>query len=82
MASGMASTEGIRGTPPKEIPPENLNGGEDTGSGENRAAGTIDRPVWPGEVQMADLSEAGANLGGPVDVFPSGCGLRRKDRPA
>jgi hypothetical protein len=48
--------------------------------GEDPAAGTVDHPIAPGEAQAGDLSEMGANLGGPVDVFP----LRdraRKERP-
>jgi hypothetical protein len=49
--------------------------------GEDPAAGTIDSPVAPGEAQAGDLSEAGANLGGPVDVFPLR-GRARKERPA
>ena len=51
-----------------------------TDPGEDEAAGTVDHPVAPGEAQAGDLSEMGANLGGPVDVFP----LRdrsRKERP-
>ena len=47
---------------------------------EDPAAGTIDHPVAPGEAQAGDLSEAGANLGGPVDVFPLR-DRRRKERP-
>jgi len=49
--------------------------------GDDAAAGSVDHPVAPGEAQAGDLSELGANLGGPVDVFP----LRdrqRKERPA
>ena len=49
--------------------------------GDDPAAGSIESPVSPGEVQAGDLSELGANLGGPVDVFPLR-GRRRKERPA
>lgn len=49
--------------------------------GEDPAAGTVDSPVAPGEAQAGDLSEMGANLGGPVDVFPLR-GRARKERPA
>jgi hypothetical protein len=48
--------------------------------GDDPPAGTVDSPTSPGEAQAGDLSEMGANLGGPVDVFP----LRdrsRKERP-
>lgn len=48
--------------------------------GEDPASGTIDHPVAPGEPQAGDLSEAAANLGGPVDVFPLR-NRRRKERP-
>lgn len=41
---------------------------------EERAAGTPDDPIAPDEAQPGDRSELGANLGGPVDVFP---GARR-----
>ncbi len=34
------------------------------------ASGSVDRPVPPDEAQPGDRSELGANLGGPVDVFP------------
>ena len=34
------------------------------------AAGTIDHPIAPDQAQPGDRSELGANLGGPVDVFP------------
>ncbi|MDB5372921.1 MAG: hypothetical protein JWP04_1563 [Belnapia sp.] len=49
--------------------------------GEDPAAGTIDNPIAPGEAQAGDLSELGANLGGPVDVFPLR-GRARRERPA
>ncbi len=42
---------------------------------EDRAAGTIEEPIPPGEVQPGELNELAATLGGPVDVFP---GRRRK----
>lgn len=38
------------------------------------ASGDIDNPIPPDEAQAGDRSELGANLGGPVDVFP---GARR-----
>ena len=34
------------------------------------ASGSVDNPVPPDEAQPGDRSELGANLGGPVDVFP------------
>lgn len=34
------------------------------------ASGTIADPIAPDEAQPGDRSEMGANLGGPVDVFP------------
>lgn len=45
--------------------------GEEVGDGP--AAGTVDRPIHPGEAQNA--AELAQNLGGPVDVFP----LRRSN---
>ena len=38
------------------------------------ASGSVDNPIAPDEAQPGDRSELGANLGGPVDVFP---GARR-----
>lgn len=46
---------------------------DDAGSAEP-ASGSVENPVPPGEAQPGDRAEAGANLGGPVDVFP---GARR-----
>jgi len=43
-------------------------GGE---TADNQAAGTVTSPVSPGEAQAGDRSEMAANLGGPVDVFPT-----------
>lgn len=40
-----------------------------------RASGTIDRPIGTGDAQPGDLAERAADLGGPVDVFPT-----RRDR--
>jgi len=34
------------------------------------ASGTVAHPIAPDEAQSGDRSEAGAGLGGPVDVFP------------
>ena len=48
--------------------------------GADQAVGSIDSPVAPGETQAGDLSELGANLGGPVDVFPLR-GRARRERP-
>ena len=48
--------------------------------GEDPAAGTIDSPIAPGEAQAGDLAEAAANLGGPIDVFPTR-GRARRERP-
>lgn len=42
----------------------------ETGGRDERAAGTIDQPIAPDNAQPGDRSELGANLGGPVDVFP------------
>ena len=38
------------------------------------ASGSVDNPIPPDEAQAGDRSELGANLGGPIDVFP---GARR-----
>lgn len=53
-------------------------GGE---GGEDPAAGTVDSPIVPGEAQAGDLSEAGANRGGPVDVFPLRGRARKEGSP-
>jgi hypothetical protein len=47
--------------------------------GDDPAAGTVANPIAPDEAQPGDRSELGANLGGPVDVFPGGHrrGVRR-----
>lgn len=34
------------------------------------ASGSVANPIAPDEAQPGDRSELGANLGGPVDVFP------------
>lgn len=47
--------------------------------GDDPPSGTVDSPTAPGEAQAGDLSELGANLGGPVDVFPLR-GRQRKER--
>jgi hypothetical protein len=38
---------------------------------DDRAAGTIDNPVSPGEVQPGEMGEAAAARGGPVDITPT-----------
>ena len=38
------------------------------------AVGSVDSPMPPDEAQAGDRCELGANLGGPIDVFP---GARR-----
>lgn len=43
---------------------------DDSGERDGPAAGSIDRPIPPDQAQPGDRSELGANLGGPVDVFP------------
>jgi hypothetical protein len=40
-----------------------------------RANGTIDRPIGTGDAQPGDSAERAAELGGPVDIFPT-----RRDR--
>ncbi|MBL6458089.1 hypothetical protein JMJ55_22385 [Belnapia sp. T6] len=40
-----------------------------------RASGTIDRPIGTGDAQPGDFAERAAELGGPVDIFPT-----RRDR--
>ena len=44
------------------------------GARDEPASGSVENPVPPDEAQPGDRSELGANLGGPVDVFP---GARR-----
>jgi hypothetical protein len=41
---------------------------------EEPASGSVKNPIPPDEAQPGDRSELGANMGGPVDVFP---GARR-----
>jgi len=43
---------------------------DDSGERDGPAAGHIDQPIAPDQAQPGDRSELGANLGGPVDVFP------------
>lgn len=57
-----------RDTRPEAQRGQRRRGGEEIG--QDPAAGTITSPVSPGEAQAGDRSEMGANLGGPVDVFP------------
>lgn len=40
-----------------------------------RASGTIDRPIGTDDAQPGDRSERAAELGGPIDIFPT-----RRDR--
>ncbi len=40
------------------------------GGRDEPASGSIDTPIPPDEAQPGDRSELGANLGGPIDVFP------------
>ena len=40
-----------------------------------RASGTIDRPIGTGDAQPGDSAERAAQLGGPIDIFPT-----RRDR--
>jgi hypothetical protein len=48
-------------TPPvPETPPEE----------QERASGSIENPIPPGEVQPGEMNELAATLGGPIDVFP------------
>jgi hypothetical protein len=47
----------------------------DQRQGLERAAGTIDRPIGTDDAQAGDRSERAAELGGPIDVFPT-----RRDR--
>jgi len=42
----------------------------DDGAEDGPASGSVERPIPPDEAQAGDRSELGANLGGPVDVFP------------
>jgi hypothetical protein len=37
---------------------------------EERASGTVENPIPPGEPQPGDTNELASTLGGPVDVFP------------
>jgi hypothetical protein len=42
----------------------------DDGGRDEPASGGVDDPIAPDEAQPGDRSELGANMGGPVDVFP------------
>jgi hypothetical protein len=53
---------------PDQSPPDQNQGLE-------RASGTIDRPIGTDDAQPGDRSERAAELGGPIDVFPT-----RRDR--
>jgi len=50
--------------------------GEGNVQGVERASGTIDRPIGTDDAQPGDRAERAAELGGPIDVFPT-----RRDRP-
>ena len=47
----------------------------DQRQGQERASGTIDRPIGTDDAQAGDRSERAAELGGPIDIFPT-----RRDR--
>ena len=42
---------------------------------QERASGSVENPIPPGEVQPGEMNELASTLGGPVDVFP---GRQRK----
>ncbi|ONG45624.1 hypothetical protein BKE38_26270 [Pseudoroseomonas deserti] len=42
---------------------------------QERASGSVEKPIPPGEVQPGEMNELASTLGGPVDVFP---GRQRK----
>lgn len=72
-----------------DMPPQTDRGATHAGGGRARvganegpASGSVDRPIPPGEHQAGDLGEQAQQLGGPVDVFPTPGGRRRKERPA
>jgi hypothetical protein len=54
--------------PEDQRPPDQRQGLE-------RASGTIDRPIGTDDAQAGDRSERAAELGGPIDIFPT-----RRDR--
>ena len=56
------------------MPDKKQSGPADDSGRQEPASGDIDNPSPPDEAQPGDRSELGANLGGPVDVFP---GARR-----
>ena len=68
----MSERKRRNGTPPAQPRPT-------PGHEQDQAAGTIDRPVPPGETQPGEAVEVAQNLGGPIDVFPAR-GPRTKDR--
>ncbi|WP_431270901.1 hypothetical protein [Dankookia sp. P2] len=47
----------------------------DQRQGLERASGTIDRPIGTDDAQPGDRAERAAQLGGPIDIFPT-----RRDR--
>jgi hypothetical protein len=55
---------------------QNSQKSDDATPDTERASGTIDRPIGTGDIQQGDLAERAADLGGPIDVFPT-----RRDRP-
>jgi hypothetical protein len=56
------------------MPDKKQGASADDAGRDEPASGDIDNPIPPDEAQPGDRSELGANLGGPVDVFP---GARR-----
>lgn len=77
-----ATPRGDRDRPPQDDTRATQRAQQRTGPerGEDPAAGSVESPVAPGEAQAGDLSETGANIGGPADVFPTR-DRGQKDRP-
>ena len=71
MANPKPPNDAGRAAPGPATPPP----GQDQRQGQERASGTIDRPIGTDDAQPGDRAERGAEFGGPIDVFPT-----RRDR--
>lgn len=69
-----AALPGFTGSREAEQMPDKKTDARTDAERDEPASGSVENPVPPDEAQPGDRSELGANLGGPVDVFP---GARR-----
>lgn len=71
LPGGERVREGESGDAPDAVTPDAV-----TGEPRERAAGTIDDPIQPGETQPGEAMEQAQLRGGPVDIAPER--LRRR----